>query len=76
MAYRIRGWSTQKKWDMGEDVEFLAKVHHTPAAYTDDGTTKEQKEMLYTIALANQLAEYTGKSYYKRPLYSWYTGML
>ena len=71
----VREWHTVfgagllKKWDMGEDVEFLAKVHHTPAAYTDDGTTKEQKEMLYTIALANQLAEYTGKSYYTKGLY-------
>ena len=38
-------------------------------AYTDEGTPDDQKEMLYTIALASQLAEYSGKSYYGKGLY-------
>jgi HD-like signal output (HDOD) protein/CheY-like chemotaxis protein len=71
----VREWHTVfgagllKKWEMGEKIEFVAKVHHTAAAYTDEGTPDDQKEMLYTIALASQLAEYSGKSYYTKGLY-------
>ena len=71
----VREWHTVfgagllKKWELGDDLEFVAKVHHTPAGYTDETTTESQKEMLYTIALANQLAEYAGRSYYAKSLY-------
>lgn len=71
----VREWHTVfgagllKKWEMGEKIEFIAKVHHIAAAYTDEATPADQKEMLYTIALASQLAEYSGRSYYTKGLY-------
>jgi HD-like signal output (HDOD) protein/ActR/RegA family two-component response regulator len=71
----VREWHTVfgagllKKWEMGEEIEFVAKVHHTPAAYTDENTPPDQKDMLYTIALACQLSEYSGHSYYTKGLY-------
>ena len=37
-------------------------------AYTDETLTDEQKEMLYTVALANQLSSYSGKSYYAKAM--------
>jgi HD-like signal output (HDOD) protein len=71
----VREWHTVfgagllKKWEMGDNIEFVAKAHHTPSAYTDEATSEDQKEMLYTIALASQLAEYSGHSYYSKGLY-------
>ena len=71
----IREWHTVfgagllKKWELSDDLEFVAKVHHTPAAYTDETTTEQRKDILYTVALANQLAEYAGRSYYAKNLY-------
>jgi HD-like signal output (HDOD) protein len=71
----VREWHTVfgagllKKWELSDDLEFVAKVHHTPAAYTDENTTPERKDVLYTVALACQLAEYAGRSYYSKSLY-------
>ena len=58
-----------KKWELGADLELLAKVHHTPSAYTDESLTDDQKEILYTVALANQLSSYSGKSYYAKAMF-------
>ena len=71
----VREWHTVfgagllKKWELSEDLEFVAKVHHTPAAYTDDSTSSERKDILHTVALACQLAEYAGRPYYSKSLY-------
>ncbi len=65
----VCGAGLMKMGELGQNLVSIEKFPQLDGAYTDEATPADQKEMLYTIALASQLAEYSGRSYYTKGLY-------
>jgi HD-like signal output (HDOD) protein len=65
----VFGEALMKKWDLGDVFCFVTRNHHDLEAYrSDDEESAAHRKMMHIVNLADQLVNYTGASYYSKPL--------